>query len=197
MNDNTLNSPSNNLEYVRRLYANVLDWYKNADLKANIILTIDGAFLTFVSTALFYQAGDIGRIPLYTLVLLGLMALTLFISLSCAIACIWSRIYRNREIDRMFKKREVDSKDYTTYIPSVSWFFQFISVLNKAEFEKKMRNLEPTFEIDAMASQIYYLSKNVREKHKYVNFGFVFTVITMVFFLASAATFLLYQQGIT
>jgi hypothetical protein len=32
------------LEYSRRTFDGVLEWYKNADSKAQVILTIDGAF---------------------------------------------------------------------------------------------------------------------------------------------------------
>ena len=45
--------PTHNFEYTQRVYDSVLDWYKNADAKAQIIFTLDGAFLTFLVDVLF------------------------------------------------------------------------------------------------------------------------------------------------
>ncbi len=196
MNDNTSNNITPSLEFVRRQWTEIIDWYKSADLKANIILTLDGAFLTFVSVSLVSQVEELGQVPLYTLILLGLMVVTLTISLCCAIACIWSRIIPRGEIKDLFKKWKVDITDHTTYSPKTSWFFQTISALNETEFEKKMKMVDSSFERDAIAYQIYKVSGNVLDKHKYVNYGFTFAVATLLLFLASAVTFFLHQPGI-
>ena len=37
------------LDYTRRVYANVLGWYENADRKAQLILTANGGFLTVLA----------------------------------------------------------------------------------------------------------------------------------------------------
>ena len=41
-----LTADGSGVEYTRRLYANVLAWYDNADRKAQLILTANGGFLT-------------------------------------------------------------------------------------------------------------------------------------------------------
>ena len=50
---------SNELEYARRLYDNVLDWYKNADTKAQVVLAINGGFITFVGSSVFKKAEEV------------------------------------------------------------------------------------------------------------------------------------------
>jgi hypothetical protein len=44
---------SEGLDYSRDLYKLILDWYKNADSKAQVLLTLDGVFLTFLTTSIF------------------------------------------------------------------------------------------------------------------------------------------------
>jgi len=174
--------------YIRQLYGSVLDWYKSADAKAQVILTLDGVFLSFVANTLFGKA-DVYKLPWYSFALLGLMSITLAISLFHAISCIWSRIYTPEELKHFLAEAGVDCARYQTYTPSVCWFFQLIASLDKAEFEKRMRSLEPEFEVDAMASQIFLLSGNVAKKHRHINYSFSFAAITLLLFLASAMSF--------
>jgi hypothetical protein len=37
------------LEYARRLYLNILEWYKIADSKGQLLLTLNGAFVTVMT----------------------------------------------------------------------------------------------------------------------------------------------------
>lgn len=66
MADNVTSS----LEYTRRLYESVLDWYKNADAKAQVVLSLDGIFLTFVGTTVLKDAANVVRLPWYSLAML-------------------------------------------------------------------------------------------------------------------------------
>ncbi len=54
------NSPS--LDYSRRLYGNIHDWYKNADTKARILLTLAGVFLSFLTSTAFTKKNDLDSI---------------------------------------------------------------------------------------------------------------------------------------
>lgn len=181
-----------NLEYVRRLYKEVLEWYRNADSKAQVIITLDGIFVTVVTPALF-QTPDLRAIHLrwYTLILLGLTAITLSLSLYHAVSCMRSRIYNHQELTGLLNELGVDRCDYHTYKPGATWFFQLISALDKTQFEKRMREMEPGFEIDVMASQIYVLSANVSKKHSHVNRGFSYAALTFLLFVLSGLSTLI------
>ncbi len=87
--------PPHNLEYTRRVYDSVLDWYKNADAKAQVIFTLDGAFLTFLTGSIFNKDLEdvLGRISWVSGCLLAAMVLCLATSIISAIACLWSRIH--------------------------------------------------------------------------------------------------------
>jgi hypothetical protein len=53
---------SHALDYSRRVYERTLEWYKNADAKAQVILTLDGAFSTFLTTSIFKAPDDLTKI---------------------------------------------------------------------------------------------------------------------------------------
>lgn len=63
-------------------------------------------------------------------------------------------------------------------------------------FQKCMRNLEPGFEVDVLASQIYLLSANVSKKHAHVNNGFAFTGLTFLLFMISGLNYLILTPGV-
>ncbi|MBX6324233.1 MAG: hypothetical protein IRY94_20665, partial [Rhodospirillaceae bacterium] len=50
------------LEYARTLYQTVVRWYENADAKANILLALDGALVSFLTGAVFVKRGDLAAI---------------------------------------------------------------------------------------------------------------------------------------
>jgi hypothetical protein len=85
------------LEYTRDLYKLVLDWYGNADTKAQILLTIDGAFLAFFTSSIFAKPEDLGFIIdkfwAGTWIFLGLMCICLVGSIVSALNCLRSRTY--------------------------------------------------------------------------------------------------------
>jgi hypothetical protein len=47
------------LDFTRRLLTETLDWYRNADLKSQILLTLDGAFLAFLTASAFKDPKDL------------------------------------------------------------------------------------------------------------------------------------------
>jgi hypothetical protein len=99
------------LEYARRLYANVLDWYKLADTKAQLLLTIDGAFITIIAGAIFGNpeaTSDRARqFGPETWVLLAVSALALLASVACAALCLWSRTGLGETSIRRVMRREL------------------------------------------------------------------------------------------
>jgi len=91
----TTPAPDEALEYSRRLYGNVLDWYESADRKAQLVLTLDGVFVTFASTSLASKASELSRtVSTFgpeTWVLLGAALVSLVLSLLSCLLCLMSR----------------------------------------------------------------------------------------------------------
>jgi hypothetical protein len=187
--------PTAALEYARRLFENITDWYNAADTKAQVILTIDGAFIAFLSSTLFAEPAKLRALSnafsAGTWVLLLLMSLALTGSIASALACLWSRLYGNREIDDIFRQLGVDVHDAASYKPGVLWFFQFLRRLEGEHVETRLLQMDETGEVRALRFQITALSDNVMRKHKWVNAGFVLTGSSFVLFLAAGITYII------
>lgn len=193
------NGNSSNIEYTRRLYQNVLDWYQNADAKAQVVLAIDGGLVAFISSTVFTKPEDIKAVIFAltggTWALLICMVISLAVSMGASIYCLWARIYPEQKlkefIDRAVEKAKVSGADDRYYPPTMSCFFQFIERLEKEKFRETLRSADAEFEIKALASQIHILSGNVRKKHFAVNIGFMFAAAALAFFFISAASYAL------
>ncbi|NJN90397.1 MAG: hypothetical protein HC878_08495 [Leptolyngbyaceae cyanobacterium SL_5_14] len=186
---------SNRLEYAQRLYESVLDWYKSADSKAQVVLAIDAGFLAFLTSTVFSEPdklrATLAEFNWVTWLTLTLMLLSLIGSIGSSIVCIWSRMYSSNEVKRIIKKAELDFQDTNTYPPEkIMWFFQFIEGLNQQKFQATLESIEEEFEIKVLAEEIYILSKNVREKHFIVNIGFGFAALSLILFVVAAVSYL-------
>lgn len=181
-------------EYARNLFANVISWYGSADTKAQVVLTLDGAFLAFLTGTVFAKPDDLeetlARFTPLTWWLLGAMALCLAASIACALLCLWSRLYwKSRSADRMDEYKVV-AEDAATYVPERSWFFQDVRRLDPEQLVLWLEKADPGFELRALAAQAHELSRNVAKKHAWVNGGFVFAGCALVLFLAAGASYL-------
>jgi hypothetical protein len=181
------------VEYSRRLYDDVLGWYRSADAKAQVVMGLDGAFLAFIAAGAFRKPEELASLfatfqPL-TWRLLGLMALTLVMSMASAIYCLWSRVYLrpSRLVESI--SAESGSGTVTTYPPAVMWFFQLVALHEPAMFRQTLLGVDAGFEIEALSSQINTLSKNVRRKHIAVNVGFALGIVTLLLFAGAAASY--------
>lgn len=187
---------SDAVEYTRRIYDSNMDWYKNADTKAEIILSLDGIFLAFVISSIFMKQGDLLEIlesfTVWTWLFFGLMFMALAGSILCAIACLWSRIpLTKRRRDQYLAKRNIRVDKQDTYLPEVTFFFQKISWLNSDLYQKLLLSTNKRFEIEALATDVHVLAGNVVKKHRLVDFGFFLTGISLLLFLAAGVSYLL------
>src|SRR5262245_2315099 len=157
------------LDYSRRLFDTVVDWYKNADTKAQILLTLDGAFLAFLTTSIFRNPDEAHTVTEKfgrdKWVLLIDMCGCLSISIVCALGCLWSRVFLMSRRDRVLKKEKSEIATAQKYSANLMLFFRTISWLDHDKFREQLLEVDSGFEIRALASQIYLLSKRVNNKH--------------------------------
>lgn len=185
-------------EYDRRLYDNILYWYKSADAKAQVVLALDGAFIAFLTSSIFTKPEDLSDIiSLFTPVtwaLLGLMIIALLGSIMASIYCIWSRIYSKADatdyINDAVKSSKSELQEKNMYPPSVMWFFQFVRHLDVDKFIATLKQIDDAFECEALAHEALILSTNVKNKHLAVNIGFALAVLTLVLFAGATATYM-------
>jgi hypothetical protein len=189
------------LEYARRLYANVLDWYKLADTKAQLLLTIDGAFITIIAGAVFGNPEELSdrvrRFGPETWVLLAVSALALLLSVGCAALCLWSRTGLGERSIRRLMRRElgVDPERRSSYTPRVAWWFGMIAMLEPRHIAETIKGADAQFERDALVSQIVVLSRNVLKKHLWVNRGWALAAASAGSLVALTATYVVRVAG--
>ena len=194
---------SNELEYARRLYDNVLDWYKNADTKAQVVLAINGGFITFVGSSVFKKAEEVRSVTdsfdYVTWIILALMISSLIGSIGAAIYCLWSRIYSKKKLHKIIKdalkKYSPTDQEPDRYPPSISCFFQFLERLEKEKLRETLQSVDSKFEIKALTNQIHILSRNVKKKHFAVNIGFMLVATTLIMFFAMSISYLSKVMG--
>lgn len=184
-----------NMEYVRQLYADVLDWYKSADSKAQVALAINGGFLAFLTGTIFSDPERLRAIftqfNWITWSLLALMVLSLLGSVGMALYCLWSRTYSLKEVRQLVNKAELEKSTSGTYPPgAIMWFFQLIEGLDRQKFQATLETVGREFELKTLGKEIYVLSKHVRKKHFAVNVAFVLVTINLILFLAAGISYI-------
>ncbi len=183
------------LDYAHLVFSNVVDWYKNADFKAQIILTLDGALVTFLTTSIFKKPSDLlevtSKLTPGTWLLLMAMCLTLCGSIASALMCLWSRVNVGIQRDSVLGvERQKIAKGIKPYSPNVMLFFKTISWLDHDGFQEQLETIDIPFQIKALASQSFLLSERVYRKHVLVNAGFILVGVSLLLFLASGVNYL-------
>jgi hypothetical protein len=182
------------VQYARRLYDDVLGWYHSADVKAQVLMGLDGAFLVFLASAVFQRPEDLGSVITkfspWTWRLLGLMGVTLIMSMGAACYCLWSRIYFAPSLEKLIAEAKAQERGQADRYPAdVMWFFQHVAALEWTRFRNTFLHIDSKFEVDAMALQVEKLADNVRKKHIAVDLGFVLSVATLLLFTLAAASY--------
>jgi hypothetical protein len=185
------------LAYSNLLFANVLDWYRNADSKAQIILTLDGALVAFLTTSIFKRPAELSDIihnlNLRTWLLLMAMCACLVGSIISALMCLWSRVFLGIRRDSVLGQEQKKIRDGAKlYSPNVMLFFKTICWLDHDRFQRQPETTDASFHIKALGSQAYLLSKRVYRKHVLVNAGFVLAGASLILFLASGVSYLVH-----
>ena len=179
--------PENKLEFTRNLYERTIDWYKNADSKAQIILTLNGALISFLAASIFKNPDELLKIIRkfngFTWFCLFAMCVCIAGSVAFAIKCLWSRISTSA--------RRADAENTDQSILDEMAFFGTIRRLDPDDFRKQLPEMNESAEIKALGTQIYLLSRNVYEKHLAVNLSFVLIGGGLIFFLLGGIGYLL------
>jgi EamA domain-containing membrane protein RarD len=88
--------PPGALAFSRGLYASALDWYKVADSKGQLLLTLNGVYITVRSSLTIASSQNLAKLhtslPPATWFLLAGAAVATAISILMAVACLYSRL---------------------------------------------------------------------------------------------------------
>ncbi|NIS78669.1 MAG: hypothetical protein GTO14_00200 [Anaerolineales bacterium] len=182
------------LEAIRNLYDVVLHWYDNADAKARVLLTLNGALVSFLTSSIFIKTNDLREIlagisPI-TLFLLGSMAILMAASIVLSLACMWSRVKPPEEIQSLLSDAKQSGNVDELYDSRLVMFFGHIKDLQLDRFRRTLLSLNTEEEVKALAFQILQVSKNVFKKHSFVNIGFVSFGFSLLAFLCAGVIYI-------
>jgi hypothetical protein len=170
--------PGPALEYTRRLYANVLQWYDSAERKAQIVLTVDGVFLGLLAASFTSSVGDLrGVVDAFGVLTWIALSIALAMLLGSLLSAVWC--LRSRQVHGPATESPAETM----------WFFRMIAAKQQVEFMTQARAVDEAMETDALSSQIWRLSTIVAEKHKWANVAFASTALALFAFALAAASY--------
>lgn len=169
--------PAENLAFLRSVHDDALAWYRGAEFKGQILLTVDGVIITVLAGIAFGDPGRAGPAAagLLPRVLLAATAVALLGSLLAAVMCLRSRLDRSPPQD--------------TSIADARWFGS-LARLDPGRAQELLRGADLWSACEALAAQLPVLSRNVLAKHRWANAGWALTAVALACLIGSAAAWL-------
>jgi pycsar effector protein len=184
------------LDYARRVYEMVIDWYKTAEKKAQLLLTANGAFATILfgivssNPSGLQQFGVNSGAETWFFVT---VAVTAFCgAVGFASAGLLSRHRHNIQLD--FTRLDVRPEEPKTYKREAVWYFGHIASLQFGPTVDLLRTADPRMEFDSLTYNVVGLSRVVLRKHRLVNIGWMLTAVTVLAMTAAAASLIIRTQ---
>jgi hypothetical protein len=181
--------------YIRRVYASTREWYSVAETKAQLLLTVNGAFVTILSGIIFGKLSDVAaagaRFGPETWLFLGIAVAALVSALVCAAGCLWS-FHGNAKEE--FAYLGVNPDDPATYRPEVLWYFGHLAHLQLDAAVEALRTADRNFEAQTLSYNVVDLSAKVLRKHRLVNAGWALTALALIALVAAGASFFVRAQ---
>jgi hypothetical protein len=178
------------LEYLRRQYQNIFDWYKSADSKSQVLLGVNGAVISIVGVVFLAApselAARLSAMSSGALYLICAASLCLVTSVTCGVFAVRARL-SNTSMRRIQQEMHINPDNPATFGPEGMWWFGFIGQMVGSPISQRetflrrkalietflMENATPGFEVQALASQIIILASNTLAKFRWVNRGWI------------------------
>jgi hypothetical protein len=178
------------LDYLRRAYESTREWYSSAETKAQLLLTINGLFITVLFSSVLGKADDARKtIAVFgseTWVFLGLALAAIIAAVCSATLTMWSRHGSSSSDELGLLGVQADDPD--SYVPEVLWYFGHIARLDPSHVKDKLLNSDAQFEAIAISNSLIKLSHRVLRKHNCVNAGWIsiaFALVMLAFAVSS------------
>jgi hypothetical protein len=182
------------LEYIRKLYENILKWYDDAEKRAQAVLTVDGVFLSVITGVLIAKSDDVGNVKdvfgLETWAFLIVTAVGLILSIGAAVLVLQARPLTKKQVATELSG--VNKEEAETYNAKVMWYFQLIAELKSPAFDKKTKSIDDSeFERAALANQAFVLSRRLTHKFRLLFWSYTGTAVALAGLLAFATSYLI------
>jgi hypothetical protein len=183
-----------NVDYARRMYDRVMDWYKVAESKAQLILTVNGAFVTVVFGLISSSVDDLRRsfesVGAFTWLFLTLALASLCGAIVAAAASLLSR--HGHHVRNDFAALGINPDDDTTYRPEVLWYFGHLASLQWEGVQSRLKDADEDFEVEVLTYNVHGLARTVLRKHRLINTGWLLTSASLLSLIAAGASLLLH-----
>jgi len=184
-----------NIEYLRRMYASTRDWYTSAETKAQLLLAVDGAFITLLFGVLFGRPNDVrasaDHFGIDTWVFMGLSITALAGAIVCAALCLWSLHGRSAT---EFASLRVDPSNPDSYRAEVLWYFGHVAQLKPDAVTERLLGADRSFEAKVLTYHVVDLACKVFRKHRWVNAGWILTALALIALTATGTSFFIHDQ---
>ena len=136
-------------EYLRDLATDLRYWYQSAETKAQLVLTVNGLFVTFLTASVLAGRAQVVQTTAVfgpeTWIFLAAMSLCLALAILSAVVCLASRGTGRRRLRGLLSQYAVDPDKADTYAPELTVFFYFLSALKAAPFTERLRSADQDF----------------------------------------------------
>jgi hypothetical protein len=175
------------LPYCRFVYSSLIDWYKVADTKGQLLLTLNGVFITLLSGIILLAPQDLLErkrdFGTWTWTLLATTSLATLISVLCAIVCLHSQLSdaNLKKLTKRFSEPQGSARDYR---PVVTFWFGTLAQLDRKVSQELLESADGDFEVAALIDEIQLLAPNVLRKHRWTNRGWVAGGVALILLLS-------------
>ena len=156
------------LEYARRVYDRVIDWYKVAEAKGQLLLTANGAFAAILIGTVSGNLDGVRYVTRSFGIETWLVATAAFIAYcgatGFAAASLLSRHQHN--IDSDFRRLAINPSDPDTYRGEAVWYFGHIASLRFDAAVELLRKAGDRLELETLTYNVVGLSHVVLRKHR-------------------------------
>ncbi|MFC4466835.1 hypothetical protein ACFPH6_20265 [Streptomyces xiangluensis] len=183
-------------EYVRRVYDRAIDWYRVAEAKAQLILTVNGVLVTVIfgtaagNVTKKHEFAKISGVETWCFFLVSTGSL--IGAVACAAACLWSRHVKN--VKGTFARLRVYPEIPNSYRPEVLWYFGDLAHLEIEPAAALISRADRRFEIKALSYNVVHLAGIVLRKHRFVNAGWALTALAIISLIVGVASIFIRAQ---
>ena len=185
------------VDYVRRVHEGGIDWYKVAEAKAQLLLTVSGLLITLIFGMISGNLAEVSEFSkiagVETWALFFIATSAILGAVTCAAASLWSK--HGTTIKVTFPALGVDPVDPKTYTPEVLWYFGHLAHLEPKAAASMISHADPGFEIKTLSYNVVRLSGIVLRKHRLINAGWALGALALVSIVAAAASAFIRAQG--
>jgi hypothetical protein len=170
------------VQYTRNAYDTALGWFRVAEAKAQLLLTVNGILISVLFSTLFGKITEIrafvDTFGVETWLFLFITVAALSGAVACSARSLWSR--HKRRVREDFTRLRVDPAVPASYRPEVLWYFAELAHLHVEAAAERLRHCGTEAEVRALAYNTVMLSRNVLRKHRLINAGWALTATALI-----------------